>query len=133
MADKNIDLFSLIPQCSLWEKKDFSRQNMLYLYNEVSSIFIIIHTYSYKFHIFQAEVYVNLLEGESVDESSIVEIPSINELPAKNASEKTDLPSPQQVQMLQNPIISSPIISNSVQTQSTTNNINAHFGNNIDQ
>ena len=113
---------------------------MLYfLYNEVIVLYIFIkYSYIYKFHIFQAEVYVNLLEGETVDESSssLVEIPSINELPAKNASEKTDLPPHTQQQLQQNSIISSPIISNSVQSQSITNNVinnAAHFGNNLDQ
>ena len=82
---------------------------------------------------FQAEVYVNLLEGETVDES-VVEIPSINELPAKNASEKTESNTPTHQQQ-QNPIISSNInISNSIQSQSTNNNNNnVHFGNNVEQ
>ena len=115
---------------------------MLYfLYNEVIVLYMYVYSlniHTYKFHIFQAEVYVNLLEGETVDESSssLVEIPSINELPAKNASEKTDLPPHTQQQLQQNSIISSPIISNSVQSQSITNNVinnAAHFGNNVDQ
>ena len=117
-------------------------KNMLYFlykwsYNSLYVYSLNIHTY--KFHIFQAEVYVNLLEGETVDESSssLVEFPSINELPAKNASEKTDLPPHTQQQLQQNSIISSPIISNPVQSQSMTNNIinnaAAHFGNNLDQ